>query len=204
MLKSGAGRGRPRTFDEDAAVDAALQQFWRQGYRATTTRGLETALDMSQPSIYNAFGSKRDLLLRTMDLYEARIAIELLSALSESSNGYEAVEHFMARLTRWMDDNQAHGCLMVNMMVGDIDDDVIAERVERYRRKVGDAFAAAIARTEPDPSVVAARADILLAAVLGLHIAARSAGGDETVATMATHIKRQVSEWRSDSLSGRE
>ena len=197
MLRSEPGRGRPRTFDEETVLDAALDLFWRQGYRSTTTRNLETALDMSQPSIYNAFGSKRDLLLRTMDRYESRIEDELLSTLSDHDDGYEAIEQFLAKLTGWIEDNQARGCLMVNMMVGDLRDEAVAERVESYRSKIGDAFAEAIGRSETDAAVVSARADLLLAAVLGLHITARTAGCGAAVTAMADNIARQVSEWRA-------
>ncbi len=197
MLKDSARRGRPRTFDEDAALDSALDLFWRQGFRATTTRGLEAALDMSQPSIYNAFGSKHDLLLRAMERYEARVEEELLSILHSREDGYQAIEEFMAELARWVARNRKRGCLMVNLMVGDLDDAEIAKRVERYRRKIRNAFVVALRRSETDEDLVAARADLLLAAVLGLHITARTAGMGRTASNMAVNIGRQVSAWRT-------
>ncbi len=197
MLENTVRRGRPRSFDEEAALEAALDLFWQQGYRGTTTRNLETALEMSQPSIYNAFGSKHDLLLRAMDRYEARMEQELLSILSAHDDGYEAIEAFMTELSRWVDRNHSRGCLMVNLMAGDLDDEATAARVERYRRTIHESFVTALGRTETDADLVTARADLLLAAVLGLHVTARTAGPGPTASTMADNIRRQVAAWRS-------
>lgn len=151
---------------------------------------------MSQPSIYNAFGSKRDLLFRAMDLYESRVESELLSTLHRGDDGYEAIERFMIDLAEWIHKNRNRGCLMVNLMAGDTIDEAITVRVEQYRSKIHAAFVAALERTERNPDLVTARADLLLAAVLGLHITARTAGTGPAVAAMADHIGQQVAEWR--------
>ncbi len=201
MPRNAPGPGRPRTFDEAEALDAALGLFWQQGYRATTTRNLEAALAMSQPSIYNAFGSKRDLLFRAMDRYEARVDAELLSILRSGDDGYEAIERFMIELARWIHENRNRGCLMVNLMAGDPVDEAITARVEQYRSKIHEAFVAALERTERNPDLVTVRADLLLAAVLGLHITARTAGTGPAVAAMAGHIGQQVAEWRVASAN---
>ncbi|MDH3705515.1 MAG: TetR/AcrR family transcriptional regulator, partial [Acidimicrobiia bacterium] len=65
--------GRPRTFDEEQVLDRALEVFWQRGYQGATARVLEAELDITQSSIFNAFGSKRNLLGLALDGYERRI-----------------------------------------------------------------------------------------------------------------------------------
>jgi TetR/AcrR family transcriptional regulator, transcriptional repressor for nem operon len=52
---------RPRKFDADAAVEAAMETFWTKGYTATSTDDLINGTGMLRGSLYNAFGSKRGL-----------------------------------------------------------------------------------------------------------------------------------------------
>ncbi len=63
------GPGRPRAFDLDAAVDRALELFWRQGYAATTVTDLTAAIGINPPSLYKAFGSKQELFERVVQRY---------------------------------------------------------------------------------------------------------------------------------------
>ncbi len=201
VAQDSAGRGRPRTFDEEVVLGAAMDLFWERGYRATTTRDLEAALGMSQPSIYNAFGSKQVLLLRAVEKYEERVETELLSLLDDVGDGYEAVSLFFRELADWVAKNKYRGCLVVNLMAAEVDDPVIADRVRDYRAKIRSALVAAIERTEHRPELVTARSDLLLAAVLGLHITARTAGATGEVSAMASGIQTQVAAWRNDQLA---
>ena len=54
---------RPRKFDEDEALDAAIGRFWKQGYAGTTIRDLSSDMKMTTASLYNAFGDKRIFLM---------------------------------------------------------------------------------------------------------------------------------------------
>lgn len=58
--------GRPRSFDRDAALQAAMLLFWRHGYESTSMRMLAEAMGVTAPSIYAAFGDKRELFVRSL------------------------------------------------------------------------------------------------------------------------------------------
>lgn len=196
MLKEPKKRGRPRLFDEDAAIDAAVDLFWERGYGNTTTRELEAALDMRQTSIYNAFGSKKGLLLRAIDRYEQRVEVDLLSLLG-GDDGYASVEAFVRELGRWIVDNRYRGCLVVNLMMGEDDDEALDERVRNYRSMIFDALLGAVSRAEPDTTVATDRANLLLASALGLHLTARTAAVTGEVPVMVAGLCRQIDEWRA-------
>jgi AcrR family transcriptional regulator len=65
-------RGRPREFDPDAALDAALVVFWRSGYESASLSDLTDAMGINRPSLYAAFGNKQELFRRAIARYSAR------------------------------------------------------------------------------------------------------------------------------------
>ncbi len=56
-------RGRPRKFDEEQVLRAALQRFRTLGYSNTTLDDLAEATGVNRPSLYAAFGDKKALYL---------------------------------------------------------------------------------------------------------------------------------------------
>jgi AcrR family transcriptional regulator len=61
--------GRPREFDRNAALEAAMLLFWRKGFAATSMNDLCDAMGVRSPSLYAAFGSKEELYLEAMEHY---------------------------------------------------------------------------------------------------------------------------------------
>lgn len=63
-------RGRPREFDTDQALAAALSVFWSKGYEGASLTDLTEAMGITRPSLYAAFGNKEALFTQALDLYE--------------------------------------------------------------------------------------------------------------------------------------
>src|SRR5580658_4510629 len=63
-------RGRPRQYDPERALGKAAEAFWKYGYAATSLDDLAAATGMNRPSLYAAFGDKRDLYLKTLERYQ--------------------------------------------------------------------------------------------------------------------------------------
>lgn len=61
--------GRPREFDADQAIDAAMEVFWAKGYEATSIGDLTSALGILRGSLYSAFDSKKALFDRVVERY---------------------------------------------------------------------------------------------------------------------------------------
>jgi AcrR family transcriptional regulator len=66
---TGTRRGRPRSFDRDAALETAMHLFWRHGYEATSIADLTRAMAITPPSLYAAFGDKRRLFHEAVERY---------------------------------------------------------------------------------------------------------------------------------------
>src|ERR1700733_8804415 len=82
--KTGNGKtGRPISFDEDAALEAAMLLFWERGYEGTSMSDLTRAMGLSPSSIYAAFGDKQALFFLTVKRYMDSRAQYATRALEE-------------------------------------------------------------------------------------------------------------------------
>jgi len=75
--------GRPKQFDPDAAVDAAMDVFWRKGYAGTTPQDLVDELGIGKGSLYATFGSKRALFDRALERYRQQQADTLTRIIDQ-------------------------------------------------------------------------------------------------------------------------
>lgn len=76
-----AVRGRPREFDVEEALAAALRVFWTKGYEGASLTDLTEAMGITRPSLYAAFGNKEALFKQALDLYEREKLAYVGSAL---------------------------------------------------------------------------------------------------------------------------
>src|ERR1700674_5103645 len=65
-------RGRPRSFDREAALERAMEVFWRQGFEGSSLHDLTEAMGINPPSLYAAFGDKEHLFLEAVERYQAK------------------------------------------------------------------------------------------------------------------------------------
>ena len=76
-------RGRPRAYDPQAALARAAEVFWKAGYAGTSLDDLVEATGMNRPSLYAAFGDKRDLYLKTLEYYRGESRALARAALAD-------------------------------------------------------------------------------------------------------------------------
>lgn len=143
--------GRPRSFDEVAAVEQAMQVFWRKGYDATSISDLTAAMGINPPSLYAAFGNKEGLFARVLDCYASGPAAYVIAALSAASAREVAERRLLGAVRMMCDKAHAPGCLAVQAAArageatGDIAQTLFAFcegahrlYVERFRRAKAD------------------------------------------------------------------
>jgi AcrR family transcriptional regulator len=107
-------RGRPRTFDPDTALRAALDLFWERGYEGTSLNDLAKAMGIASASIYACFGSKEDLFRKVMTLYGTTSGEPPRRALHEQPTARAAIEAMLSatadEITR---PDTPHGCMLI-------------------------------------------------------------------------------------------
>jgi AcrR family transcriptional regulator len=86
------GRGRPRGFDREIALEKALDLFWRQGYEATSLAELTATMGLTPPSLYAAFGNKQQLFLQAMEHYSQTYGSSAQPAFDAAPTAREAIE----------------------------------------------------------------------------------------------------------------
>src|SRR6202162_4565633 len=64
-------RGRPRAYQPEIALGKALDLFRKDGFAATSLDDLSAATGMNRPSLYGAFGDKRELYIKSYARYRA-------------------------------------------------------------------------------------------------------------------------------------
>ena len=89
---------RPREFDETAALDAAMDCFWRNGYEATSVRDLAVRMGITGASLYNAFGDKRSLFREVLQRYAERSTRERIARLESTLPPKQAVRGFLGEI----------------------------------------------------------------------------------------------------------
>lgn len=144
-------RGRPRTFDRDAAIDSAMHLFWEHGYESTSLSQLKAAIGggISAPSFYAAFESKealyREALARYMEIYG-----KVTRSLHDTTLApREAVFLALLRSAR-MQTESGHpkGCMVALGVVeaGSTGNETIAQLLREVRSRTRAGFRACVVR----------------------------------------------------------
>jgi AcrR family transcriptional regulator len=113
--------GRPRGFDRDAALEAAMLLFWRKGFAATSMSDLCDAMGISSPSLYAAFGSKEALYLEAVEYYARTIGPPVWDKLAEGATARAGIENLLIAWTESLPKSRATpaGCMALLAAVGD-------------------------------------------------------------------------------------
>ena len=110
------GRGRPKVFDREAALDKAMTLFWQYGYEATSLSDLVEATGAKAPTLYAEFVNKEGLFRAVLDHYISRFASKNEACLfCDDQTLLEALRHyFTAVATCFTSKDTPAGCFMIN------------------------------------------------------------------------------------------
>lgn len=107
-------RGRPLSFDRQAALEKAMHVFWTHGYESTTINDLTAAMGIAPPSLYSAFGDKERLFLEAMECYGKGPGQFFERALAEEPTARAAIERLLLHAAADLTDAcHPRGCMMV-------------------------------------------------------------------------------------------
>ncbi|MFF8604790.1 TetR/AcrR family transcriptional regulator [Streptomyces sp. NPDC015346] len=160
---------RTKEFDPDAALQAALELFWRRGYEATTMSDLVEHLGIGRASIYATFGNKHELYMKAMDRYSGANGPVLTAELSEPDSALAAVRAVVRRFAAEAasDEVRLAGCFITNTAAElGPHDDAVARRVDLSWEQVETLLHSALARARAQGELPADRDPRALARML--------------------------------------
>ncbi len=105
---------RPREFDENKVLQAALQVFWENGYEGSSLSDLTAAMGLTKSSLYKAFGNKETLFWRVVELYNRDHLGFRLDALSEPTPRRIAERLLYGMTELHSGERTPSGCLELN------------------------------------------------------------------------------------------
>ena len=109
---------RPRAFDEEKALEAAVACFWARGYEATSVRDLGARMGIAAASLYNAYGDKRALFIQALDHYCNRSTRECVKRIERAHAGRAAIAAvFDDIIARSVIDEDRKGCFVINSAI---------------------------------------------------------------------------------------
>lgn len=109
--------GRPKSFDERAALEAAMNLFWLRGYEGAGLADLTEAMGISRQSLYDTFGNKRELFIRSIHHYRDTQLSQALALLQRDGSRIENVRAVVRFFERLAADGRCCGCLVANALV---------------------------------------------------------------------------------------
>ena len=107
--------GRPRQFDEEKVLDAAMEAFWSRGYEATSMAELCRATGLNKGSLYQAFGDKHSLFMRALTYYSDKEYREVMAVAMQFESPLARIRAIVRKICD--DACGGKGCMMNNSMV---------------------------------------------------------------------------------------
>lgn len=137
---------RTKEFNEDQALDKAIEIFWHKGYNGTSAQDLVTHLGLSRSSLYDTFGDKQKLFAQSLLRYQKQSQDQVIKLLDESENVKETLHDiFKQAVIESLEDRITKGCFMVNSSVElAMHDDEIAKIVKDNSQTMEEVFTKAV------------------------------------------------------------
>jgi TetR/AcrR family transcriptional repressor of nem operon len=137
---------RTKEFNEDQALDKAVEIFWHKGYNGTSAQDLVTHLGLSRSSLYDTFGDKQKLFSKALRKYQKQGQDAVKEILEESEDVKKAfTEIFKQAVIESLEDRITKGCFMVNSSVElAMHDEEIAKIVSDNRQTMEEVFLKAV------------------------------------------------------------
>lgn len=124
---------RIKEFEESVVLNKAMRLFWEQGYEKTSMTDLVNHMGIHRRSLYDTFGDKHTLFLKSIDLYDQKVSFALATGVKQSQTATEALQSIFSSLIH-EEEHPASGCLLVNSTVelAARDDDMNNRSIEMF------------------------------------------------------------------------
>lgn len=179
---------RTKEFNEDQALDKAIEIFWHKGYNGTSAQDLVTHLGLSRSSLYDTFGDKQKLFSMALKRYQKQGQDYVKNLLEESEDVKATLTViFKQAVLESLEDRITKGCFMVNSSVElAMHDEEIARIVNENRQTMEDVFLKAVTKGQEAGQISTKQNARTLARFIfnnytGIRVLARSGEKDKQV-----------------------
>ena len=180
--------GRPKQFERNDALAAAMDVFWTKGYEATSVQDLVDAMGVNRGSIYDTFGDKHSLFIEAVEHYLGDHANSLTEKLNAGRTPLAGIQGFFNMVVDGLSCTDCcRGCLITNAAVELAPhDEEVAKVVQRFLKAAEKAFQnhleLAIEEGEiPEDSDARSLARFLLMSLQGLVVMGKASVGKATL-----------------------
>ncbi len=197
VTKKISRRGRPRKFDIDEGLVIAQQLFHERGFDGVGVAELSKKMGITAPSLYSAFGSKRELFEDVLKKYVAENGWMVAIVQDEGS-----VQAMIARLFQraskvYTADNRQRGCLVLDGTRNSTDEKA-CELSAKFRQGTWQMLSDRIA--DEFPAQAPTLANYVMTILIGLSAAARDGRsqaelegiGEIAAAGFSTYLERTI------------
>ena len=108
--------GRPKSFDNDTAIDAFVEVFWSRGYEATSIDDLQAAVGIKRGSFYGAFGNKESAFISAMERYVEAVTKLVVGDLERNPDPRAGLSGMLRQVGAFMTSNNGRGCLLLSAL----------------------------------------------------------------------------------------
>jgi TetR/AcrR family transcriptional repressor of nem operon len=109
---------RTKDFDEDEVLQKAVCLFWHKGYNGTSMQDLVDGLGISRSSIYDTYGDKHALFIKTLQRYEESVYEKVVEIVNQTAPAKEIIKQLLNFITsELLNDEQHKGCFLVNAAI---------------------------------------------------------------------------------------
>ena len=124
---------RPVEFDENKVLTNAMEQFWKEGYEASSVQKLLDCTGINRGTLYNSFGDKDTFFKSCVDQYNKIVEKQISASLkNDKLNAWDAIEaYFEESVLNVTNKHRSMGCLLVNSVCESINYDKDMRKVVR-------------------------------------------------------------------------
>lgn len=184
---------RPVEFEYDVVLRKAMEQFWREGFEASSVQKLLDATDINRGTLYNSFGDKDTFFKSCLEMYNANLKETIDATLGNADlKPQQALEAFFdATLISVSNKQRSLGCLLVNSVCESINWDKDTQKLLRSSLTVirkgllSQTRALEKAGKLKKGLKAEAAADILMSSLNGLRVDARNGKGPKALKDVA-------------------
>lgn len=106
---------RVKLFDQEEALQKAMELFWEKGYASTSLNDLTDHLGIGKGSFYATFESKQALFTAAFELYKSSSLEQLMVLLRSESDVKVGLRRlFTYNMEEMLKDEQGKGCFVSN------------------------------------------------------------------------------------------